>query len=143
MRKWWTIVLLPMVIGLGTNAAEVRQGNLVIIDAWARSTPGPVRTGAAYLVLRNDGKSADRLIAVATPRADRSELHSTHGSGDIFRMRRENVIALPAGRSTELKPGGSHVMLTGLKEPLRTGETFPLTLRFASGGSIEVLVDVR
>jgi copper(I)-binding protein len=62
--------------------------------------------------------------------------------GDVMRMRQVEEIALPAGQTVELKPGGYHLMFVGLKAPLKAGDKFPLKLRFEKAGEVEVTVNV-
>jgi hypothetical protein len=86
--------------------------------------------------------AADRLVSAGTPVADTTELHTTVRDGDVMRMRPVAGIDLPAGRPVALSPGGLHVMLLGLRAPLKEGETIPLTLTFERAGTIEVRVPV-
>jgi copper(I)-binding protein len=109
---------------------------------WARASAGQAANGAAYLTFANQG-AADRLVAAASPVARRVELHTHINDNGVMRMREvEGGIAVPQGTTT-LRPGGLHVMLMGLHQPLREGESFPLTLRFASGAEVTVQVPVR
>jgi periplasmic copper chaperone A len=124
-------------------ADDVRVGAIVIRDPWARASPSPMmQAGAAYAQLENTGSRPDRLIAAASPAAERVELHTHIKDGDIMRMRRVEAIEVPPGERTVLQPGGLHVMLMGLRQPLRAGETVPLTLVFEEAGSVELAVPV-
>ncbi|MBI3451927.1 MAG: copper chaperone PCu(A)C [Rhodospirillales bacterium] len=122
---------------------SVRLGALEIQSVWARATPPAAKTGAAYLAIRNRGEAADRLIGVASPVAATVELHGHEMEGQMMRMRALADVTIPAGGEAALQAGGGHVMLIGLAAPLRAGETFPLTLRFAKAGEITVQVPVR
>jgi copper(I)-binding protein len=124
------------------NAHEFTLGALKIDHPWARASAGPLRTGAAFLMVENAGE-ADRLIAVAGDVAERVELHSHEMEGDIMRMRPLEAVEIPAGGSAVLRPGGHHIMLIGLKQPLKEGERFPLTLTFEKAGTITVEVAVE
>src|SRR5512132_4333375 len=82
-------------------------------------------------------------IVVVDPFAPRAELHAHTSYGDVMRMRQVSLIDVPAGESVDLQPGGLHIMLIDLKEPLKQGETFPLTLTFAKAGTMTVQVPVK
>ena len=124
------------------GAGKHELGALTVEAPWARASAGAARTGAAYLRIANDGAEDDRLTGVAAPVAERVELHAHTMSGGVMRMRRVDAVPVPGGESAELKPGGYHVMLIGLRAPLKEGETFPLTLTFDRAGTITVPVAV-
>jgi hypothetical protein len=127
------------------GAAAAQQGAVEVTDAWARATPGKAENGAAYLTLASP--SPDRLTGLATPVATAAELHMMSmeetAAGGVMRMRPIAGVDLPAGQKVTLKPGGAHIMLVGLKAPLRPGQSFPLTLYFEKAGSREVTVTVE
>ena len=112
-------------------------------DAWARPASRAGGTGAIYLTIRNDGQQPDNLLKVETPVAENAALHAMTMQGNIVRMREAPVVPLPSGGRVIFRPGGWHVMLTGLKGPLQKGATFPLILTFAKAGAIETVVAVR
>jgi len=130
---------LAAAVAFAPPAAEA-AGKLAIVEPWARATPGTSQTGAVYLTIRS--AEADRLVAAATPVAKKAEMHATEMSGMVMRMRPLAAVTLPAGRSVAFAPGGMHIMLEGLKAPLRAGQSFPLTLTFAKAGPQTVTVVV-
>lgn len=133
--------LLAFAASLLVSAGAIAQtGTVEINDAWARATPGGATNGAAYLTVQSP--IADRLTGAATPVADKAELHTMTMDGGIMRMREVPGVELPAGQPVTLKPGGLHIMLIGLKEPLRPGQSMPLTLRFEKAGAREVTAAV-
>ena len=132
---------LSIAILLLAGAASAQTGSLALKNAWARATPGRAETGAAYLTIEAAGP--DRLTGVSTPVAGKAELHEMSMQGDIMKMRSLAAIDLPAGRTVVLKPGATHIMLMGLRRPLRVGESFPLTLEFEKAGQREVNVVVE
>ena len=85
----------------------------------------------------------DRVVSASSPVAERVELHETIRDGDVMRMREVEAIELPAGQTVELKPGGLHLMLMGLKAPLKAGETVPVTLKFEKAGDVTVQLNVE
>lgn len=124
-------------------ALPALAGDITVSDPFARASAGMAQAGAAFMTLTNSGAAADDLVSASTPVAANAELHTHIMDGDVMRMRQVPVIDVPAGGSVALKPGGLHVMLLGLKAPLKEGETFPLTLNFAKAGTMTVNVPVK
>ena len=119
------------------SVAWAQSGTVQARDAWARPTVAGQPVGGAYVQLQNTGGAADRLLGANTSAAERVELHSMQMSGDVMRMRQVDAIELPPGATVELAPGGLHLMLMGLKAPLRAGERLPLVLRFEKAGEVK------
>ena len=84
----------------------------------------------------------DRLLSASSPIADTVELHGSTNDAGVMRMRPVPSLALPSGQSVELKPGGLHLMMMGLKRPLTPGSSFPLTLTFEHSPPITAMVTV-
>ncbi len=124
------------------KAVTHELGPLTVVTPWARASAGAARAGAAFLKIVNAGSGQDRLVAAAAPVAERVELHTHLMQDGVMRMRRVEAVPVPGNGSAELKPGGHHVMLLGLRAPLKEGTTFPLTLTFEKAGSITVPVAV-
>jgi periplasmic copper chaperone A len=133
--------LLFLAVLLLNAAAAAQTGPIEVKNAWARATPGKVETGAAYLTI--ESAAPDRLTGVSTPVAGKAEVHEMTMQGGVMKMRPLGPVDLPAGHAVVLKPGGTHIMLTGLKQPLRVGESFPLTLDFERAGKREVTVTIE
>ena len=123
------------------SGAMAQTGDLQITNAWARATPGGAQTAAAYVTILSP--TGDRLTAAATPAAQKADLHSMTMDGNVMKMRQVDGVDLPAGQAVTLKPGGYHIMLTGLAQPLTEGQTFPLALSFDKAGTREVTVTVQ
>ncbi|MFQ5764689.1 MAG: copper chaperone PCu(A)C [Rhodospirillales bacterium] len=121
---------------------SVKAGKLVIFNAWARATPGYTGTAAAYVSIHNHGLTPDRLVGASSPVASRVALHATKYTDGVMRMLRLDDISVEAGEKRILEPGGLHLMLTGLNRRLRTGERFPMVLRFKDSGEVTVTVEV-
>lgn len=130
-------------LSAAATAQEHQRSVLEIDHAWARATPPAAKTGAAYIEIRNTGPDPDRVLAVTTPVAEKAEVHKTERDGDILRMREIPLLEIPGHDKALLQPGGLHIMLTGLREPLKVGSEFPLTLRFEKAGPIEIEVRVE
>jgi periplasmic copper chaperone A len=140
--------------GTATPAA----GGLTVEGAWARPAPKTANAGAAYLVVKNAGTTADALISATSPVSGTAEVHETYviaspsgampaASGamaaEMMGMRPVARIDIPAGGSIELKPGGYHIMLMGLKQELVAGTTISLTLTFEKAPPITATLEVR
>lgn len=128
-------------------AHGVRAGDLSIDHPYATPTRPGLTTGAVYFrAIKNRGAEPDRLLAAHTPVAAAVELHRMELDGDVMRMRAVPAIELPAQASVRLRHGtanGHHLMLQGLKAPLKDGDRFVLTLRFERAGTHEVTVWVQ
>ncbi|PLX37353.1 MAG: hypothetical protein C0605_07620 [Hyphomicrobiales bacterium] len=118
-------------------------GAITVNDGWARASIGKARAGIAYLTVQNGGDSADRLIDAAGDVAHKVELHTHIMKDDVMMMRQVESIEVPAGGKAELKPGSYHVMLIGLKAPLKEGESFPLTLTFEKAGPVRIMIHIQ
>jgi copper(I)-binding protein len=109
--------------------------DIQISDAWARETVAGQSGTAAYMTIANRGSSDDRVVGVSALPPVTASLHETSTSGGVSSMRPlEGGLEIPAGGTVVLKPGGAHVMISGLAAPLRRGETLKLTLRFERSG---------
>ena len=123
------------------QAQSKAQTQPQVQDAWARPTVQGQTVGGGYFRI-DGGPTADRLLAVSADIAQSVELHTMRMDGDVMRMRQLDSVDVPAKQSVEFKPGGMHVMLIGLKTPLKVGNNFPMTLRFEKAGSVSVNVRV-
>jgi hypothetical protein len=113
-----------------------------IAGAWARATPPGVETGAAYCRIVNRG-AADRLLGARSPAARSVELHTTtRDPRGVETMAHAAELPIAAGATVELAPGGTHMMLVGLKAPLVADTPIEVTLVFAKAGEIVVTVPV-
>lgn len=135
------LAAFAVLAGTPAEARDYRLGTLTIGHPWARPSTG--KTGAAYFTIANSGPAEDALIGVESAAAAKSELHEMTMDGAIMRMRAVPRLAVAAGKSVAVAPGGLHVMLIGLKAPLRDGEAFPMTLVFEKAGRIAVSVQVQ
>jgi copper(I)-binding protein len=142
IKQILAVFSVALLVG-AVHAAGYRAGNISITDPHARPTVPGQPGGAAYLTLENTGDSADRLVGVASPIAQSTEIHTMRMDGDVMRMREAGELPLAPAAKVEMKPGmGYHIMLNGLKQPLQAGATFPITLTFEKAGKIEVPVVV-
>jgi copper(I)-binding protein len=109
--------------------------------AWVRSSvPGQQGTGA---FMKLTAREAMKLVGISTPVAAVAEVHEMKMEGDVMRMRAVKELDLPAGRTVELKPGGYHLMLQDLKQPLVQGSTVALTLSFRDAKGAESKLELK
>ncbi|TCK29039.1 hypothetical protein EV667_3057 [Ancylobacter aquaticus] len=120
-------------------AHEYKIGNLEIEHPWARMTPAGAKVGGGYLAIANEGKEADRLVSATAEIAGHVEIHEMSVKDGIMTMRMlPDGIDIPADGEAKLAPGGFHLMLMDLKQPLKEGESFKGTLTFAKAGTVNV-----
>jgi copper(I)-binding protein len=137
-----TMIAIALLLPLATMGAAGAADAPKIERAWARATPGAAKTGAVYL--RIELSQDDRLMGLYSPVAEETALHSHLDVNGVMQMRAiKDGLAVTAGETVELKPGGTHAMLMGLKRPLVAGESFPLTLFFEKAGARDVTVKVE
>jgi len=145
MRRAATLTLV-FLLALAVNGQVLAQNpdaNSIAVDQpWARATPAGAKTGATYMTVINNGKSADRLLGATTPLADKVQFHSVSEENGVSRMREMRAVEVAPGAKATFSPGGMHIMMVGLKQPLKEGQTFPLTLVFEKAGKIDVTVSV-
>jgi copper(I)-binding protein len=125
-----------LIVGPATAAEPV-----VVRDAWIRAPAPGQPVAGAYMEVTARAKSA--LVAIASPVAARSELHSTTMEGGIMKMRPAERIELAAGRPVKFEPGGLHVMLVDLKRALKPGEKIPLVLTVERADSSRATVTIQ
>ena len=128
-------------LSLAVGAASAAAAPPIVTGAWIRATPPGAVTAAAYLTIASAG-SADRLVGAATPAARTVEIHTAGADAGSQHMMRVAELALPAGGSVRLEPGGQHLMLIDLKTPMVPGTKVALSLRFAEAGTVEIDVPV-
>ena len=104
---------------------------------WMRATPPGASVAAGYMTVRNQSANADRLVGASSPAAARVETHVNIKDGDILRMRETKAPEISPKGKLELKPGGAHLMLIDLKQPLKEGDTVQVTLKFEKAGEIK------
>lgn len=143
MRFHLTALLLSgTLLSTPALAHDYTHAELHIQHPWSRALPPVAPTGAAYMVIENRGETTDTLKQASTPIAGYTELHEHVHQGDLMKMQRIDSLDIAPGEQVEFSPGGYHVMLFELKEPLVAGNTYPMTLTFEHAGEIEIEVHV-
>jgi copper(I)-binding protein len=127
------------------NAHEYKVGELEIAHPWSQELPPNAPTVAAYFVIQNSGKTADRLVSVDSPIAGEAQLHEHVMQGDLMKMQQVPSVDVPAGGNVTFAPMAYHVMLVNLKDRslLSDGKRFPLTMHFEKAGDVTVEVSVQ
>jgi copper(I)-binding protein len=138
------IFAAALAVSAAAFAHSFSAGDLRIGHPFARSTVPGQSSGAAYLTIENSGKNTDRLVAVASPMAKSAEMHSMTMDGNVMKMREVEGIEIKPAAKVSMKPGEAyHIMLIGLRQALKAGDKFPLTLTFEKTGKVEVSVVVQ
>jgi hypothetical protein len=132
------VVSLAMLV-----AAPAFADRLAVTDAWARTTPPGATMGVVYFRLHNGSGKSDRLLKLRTSVAASASVHRTEIVEGMARMREVSVLHVAPGERLEFAPGGLHVMLMGLKGPLKDRQVFELELVFEVAGPRKVKVVVR
>ncbi|WP_448587694.1 copper chaperone PCu(A)C [Thermocrinis sp.] len=128
-----------LILGLATAGLVLAQPKIEVKDAWVRLVPPNAKTTAAYMKIENKGTEADKLIDASNNVSKITELHETVDG----KMRKISAIEIPAKKTVELKPGGLHVMIIDLKEPLKEGQTVEITLKFEKSGEMKIQAPVK
>jgi len=154
---------LLLVLALSACSGGTAGSSIQIDGAWVRaaamlggqnmnasdtSTAGGMShmggaNSAAYFVISNNGKEADRLIKAESDVASAVELHISEMKDGVMSMHPVEGVEIAAGGQAELKPGSYHVMLIGIKRDLKPGEKVALKLHFEKAGAIDIEVEVR
>src|ERR1700689_3568372 len=126
------------------RADEVKAGDLVITQAWSRATPGGAKVGGGYLTIENKGSAPDRLIGGSADVADKVQVHEMAMNNGVMTMRPlDKGLTIDPGKTVKLAPGGYHLMMFDLKEPLKQGDKVPITLEFEKAGKVQLSFDVE
>jgi len=144
----WMLAVWALTNALALAAApnatrEHEFGSLRIDRPFARATPPGAKTAAVYFTIDNAGNTTDRLLRASTPIAGGVVLHQMAQTGGMMTMRAVPSLEIIPGGRLELAPGGYHLMLIDLKQPLKTGDRFPLVLTFEQTGTVTTTVWVE
>lgn len=137
------VVALPLPAQADAGTAAVAAAALKIDAVWIRAVPPVSQNSAAYLRIRNSSSRDDFLLSVQTPVAASAELHDMVMNGDVMRMDKMSKARVPAGGEMLFDPDSKHIMLLGLKAPVKAGQSVPLVLHFRKAGVVTVNATVR
>jgi copper(I)-binding protein len=146
-KTFLSLGTLALMLGALTAHAAETHGDLTFENAWARaSILKAQKNGVAYFVVKNNGTISDTIVGAATPAAHVVEVHEMVNTDAGMQMREVEKAEVGPGGQLALVPGGLHLMLIDLKQPLVDGETLPLTLTFEKAGKVELklpIIDAR
>ena len=129
---------------LAQNMSQTVTTNAIKVEnAYTRATVPGQQVAGGFMKIENKGASVDQLLSASSPAAGEVQLHEMAMEGNVMKMRQVKDIAVPAGGTVELKPGGYHLMFMSLKGPFAAGETVPVKLKFAKAGELEVKLPVN
>ena len=163
------LALIAVVALLVAACGGGASGGITTSGPWARNAPKTAGAGAAYVVITNNGSTADALVGASSDVATTVEVHETYAleaasmpaespaaggmespmasdagmGGTVMGMRPIERLEIPAGGTVELKPGGYHIMLIELNRELKVGEQVEITLKFEKAGDVKVTAEVR
>ena len=144
MKKLILLLIWALAIATPALAHDYRVGPLKIGHPWSRPSPVGAPAGAGYLTITNTGPSDDRLVGGSSPVSARLEIHEMSMAGGVMKMRPvTGGLVIPAGQTVTLRPGGYHIMLIGLKSPLRLDDRFTAILQFQKAGTVRVEFHVQ
>lgn len=138
------LTLCVVLCGLVLLAAcgDKPKPDFVVRDAFVRTTP--MKTSAGYVIINSKKDSDDALVGIQADWAGRFELHAvTKTADDVMEMNQVEEIAIPARGKAALRPGGLHIMIYDLKEPLQVGDTRKATLLFKNAAPMNVTFKVK
>ena len=117
------------------------QAQVKVDDAWVRATVAPQKSTGAFMQLTS--AKPVKVVAASSPVAAVVEIHEMKMEDGVMKMRAVDALQLPAGQAVALKPGSYHVMLMGLKAPIKAGETVPLTLTVEGEDKQRTAVEIK
>jgi periplasmic copper chaperone A len=127
-----------------SSTAFVRDDSEVLIrDGWVQEGPPSQTITAAYMTIENHTGAAISLISASTEVAQTVELHRMELVDGMMKMHRVKTIDIPAGGTAELKPGGYHLMVIGLKKELKAGDKVTITLEFSNDLRKTITIPVK
>lgn len=110
----------------GTLLAAAVHAQVVVDKPWVRTTVAQQTTSGAFMTIT--AKQGGKLVSASSPIATSVEVHEMKMDGDMMKMRPVDALPLPAGKPVELKAGAFHMMLLGLKAPVKAGDVVPIKL---------------
>lgn len=121
------------------GSAAGKVGDIELQGGFVRAMLPGQAVGGGFLTIHNAGAGDDRLVSATSPAAGKVEFHSMTMDNNIMTMREvKDGIAVPAGATVALKPGGLHMMFKQVKEPFRQGAIVPVTLTFEKAGTVDI-----
>jgi hypothetical protein len=145
MRRLLAVAMIAMPLAgfaqqSGAQQSGAQQSEIQIDHVWSRAAMAG-HEGVVYLTITETGPP-DTLTGVTTPVAAMAGLHETVNDNGVMKMRPVTTLPIEPGKPVMLAPGGRHIMLMGLKQALKEGDSFPVTLSFAKAGQVTATATV-
>jgi copper(I)-binding protein len=140
MKKY----LLSLAVLFVLTGLSFAESKVVVEGAWVGEVPPSSPVAAAYMTIKNEGNADDKLLSVTSSISGSTMIHQTViDEQSVARMEMVDALVIPAGKSVVLKPGGTHIMLMDLKEPVTGKEKIELDLKFENAGDIKIEAPVK
>jgi len=136
-----TPAMRRLLIASALSFAFAAQAQVKVDDPWVRATVAPQKATGAFMQLTS--AKAVKVVSASSPAAAVVEIHEMKMDDGVMKMRAVDALPLPAGQAVALKPGSYHVMLMGLKAPIKAGETVPLTLTVEGEDKQRTTVEIK
>ena len=137
-------LFLAVALALFAFGYSNAEDTITVTDAWVREVPPASTITAAYMKVANNGDEDDAITGASSTAAETTEIHlSSVDDKGVAKMEKVDGVAVSAGGTVELKPGSYHIMLIGLKEPLKGGENVEIVLDFEKAGKVTVNAPVK
>jgi copper(I)-binding protein len=134
-------LIIATLLSLAASAWAQVPANVEVKDAWVRATVAQQKATGAFMQLT--AKADSRVVQATSPVAGVVEIHEMAMEKDVMKMRAVPALALPAGKTVELKPGGYHVMLMDLKGPVKEGDVVPVSLVVEGKDGLRQTVEIK
>ncbi|WP_029523456.1 copper chaperone PCu(A)C [Persephonella sp. KM09-Lau-8] len=127
----------------GLVSCVLAAPEIIVKDPWVRAVPPTMKNTALFMVIENKGDAEDSLIDVKTEICNQSMIHKTENSNGVMKMVHVEKVVIPPKSTVVFKPGGFHVMLMGLKNPIKPGQMLKFTLIFEKTGAKTIEAPVK
>lgn len=134
-------LILRSAAAAATLITAVAHAQVTVKDAWVRATVPQQKATGAFMKLQSAKDS--KLVSASSPVTPTVEVHEMAMQDNIMKMRQAPAIELPAGKTVDLKSGGYHIMLMNLTQPVKEGESVPLTLVFEGKDGQRETVEIK
>lgn len=146
MRKLVLEIIAATALTLGAILAltpGVLANDVMVKGAFSRASAfATAKAGVVYMTFTNNSSKADRLLSISTAASETAQVHESTEKDGVATMKPIEALEIPAGATVELKPGGMHIMLSGLTAPLKKGDMIMLELKFEQAGTVAVMAHV-
>jgi copper(I)-binding protein len=134
--------MLRLIVFLFSLVAGVLHAEVIVTNATVRLLPPGVPNTAAYFSIQNSSDTRQTLIGASVDFASKAEIHNHVLVNDMMSMQQQLEVVIQPGESIHFSPGGLHIMLFGLKQPLHEGQSVTFSLHTKEGESISITANV-